>query len=96
MSDDRDDTGPHLDVLVEDEFSRFVADDLSPDVVVGAFKDRINVGIDSRDGTVDVYLGNLSPASARAFAALLEEAADAVESDSADDGRTWVLADTEE
>lgn len=94
MTHDRGDGGPHLDVLLEDEFSQFVADGLVPDVVVGAYKDRINLGIDSRDGSVDIYLGNLSADEARALAALLEGAADAVESGPLGaEGQTWVLGD---
>lgn len=90
MSDD----GPHLDILVEDEFSRFVADGLEPDVVVGAFTDTITLGIDSRDGTVDIFLGNLSPTDARTLASMLSEAADVVEETGVDgSSRTWVLGD---
>lgn len=84
----------HLDVLVEDQFSKFVADGLHPDLVVGAYKDRITLGIDSRDGSVDVYLGNLSAAHARDLATALTSAADAVEeSTGAEGGRTWTIGD---
>jgi len=90
MSDD----GPHLDILVEDEFSRFVADGLDPEVVVGAFTDSITLGIDSRDGTVDIFLGNLSPVAARTLAAMLSDAADRVEdTELAGESRTWLLSE---
>ncbi|MFB6093808.1 MAG: hypothetical protein ABEJ77_02575 [Halanaeroarchaeum sp.] len=85
----------HLDVLVEDEFSRFVADGLDPELVVGAYNDRINLGIDSRDGSVDVYLGDLDPECARDLAAALEAAADAIES-GATQSQTWSVGETRE
>jgi hypothetical protein len=86
----------HLDVLVEDQFSKFVADDLDPDLVVGAFKDRINLGIDSRDGTVDVYVGNLSPEDARSLADALLSAATAVETSTVDEGgQSWTVDEPE-
>ncbi|WP_050047777.1 hypothetical protein [Halanaeroarchaeum sulfurireducens] len=85
-------SGMHLDVLVEDQFSKFVADGLDPDIVVGAFKRRINLGIDSRDGSVDIYLGNLSADDARRLATALTAAADAIDDESVDEGgQTWVV-----
>lgn len=95
MTEDHGARGMHLDVLVEDQFSKFVADGLQPDLVVGAFKDRINLGIDSRDGTVDVYVGNLSPDDARALADALVTAATAVESSTVDEGgQSWTIDET--
>ena len=95
MSEDHGPRGMHLDVLVEDQFSKFVADGLKPDLVVGAFKDRINLGIDSRDGTVDVYVGNLSPEDARALADALVTAATAVETSTVDEGgQSWTIDET--
>lgn len=80
----------HLDVLFEDEFSRFVADGLSPAVVVNAYRDRINLGIRSADETVDVFLGGLSAEDARTMGETLLEAAEAVEHGQCDEsGRTW-------
>lgn len=67
--------GPHLDVLFQDEFSQFVADGLSPDVVVHASENRIAVGLRSADETVDVFLGDISPEAARSLADSLEKAA---------------------
>ncbi|MFB6081593.1 MAG: hypothetical protein ABEJ67_02110 [Halanaeroarchaeum sp.] len=97
MSHDGDDDHSHLDVLVEDRFSRFVADGLTPDIVVGGFKTHVTLGIDSRDGSVDVYLGNLSADDARALADALSAAADAIESGALDDhGRTWEVEVAEE
>jgi hypothetical protein len=96
MSDGHGERGMHLDVLVEDQFSKFVADDLDPDLVVGAFKDRINLGIDSRDGTVDVYVGNLSPEDARSLADALLSAATAVETSTVDEGgQSWTVDEPE-
>ncbi|MFW6003079.1 MAG: hypothetical protein ACOCPT_01500 [Halanaeroarchaeum sp.] len=97
MSDEHTDEGMHLDVLLEDQYSKFVADGLEPDIVVGAFKDRINLGIDARDGSVDVFLGNLSSDTARALAAALTAAADAVESSSvAKGGQSWTISSERE
>lgn len=92
MSEESTEDTMHLDVLLEDEFSKFVADGLRPDIVVGAYRDRINLGIDARDGSVDVYLGNLGVDDARALARVLLEAAEAVESSSVDErGRSWTV-----
>ena len=79
---------PHLDVLFEDEFSRFVADGLTPEVVVNASRNHINLGIRSADESVDVFVGGLSPEEARALATQLEAAADSLASGS-DDQTTW-------
>lgn len=96
MNDDHT-GGMHLDVLLEDEFSEFVVDDLDPDIVVGAFKESIRVGIDSRDGSVDVYLGDLTVGDARDFAAALTRAADAVESGAVmEQGKSWIVTSDEE
>ncbi|MFB6133279.1 MAG: hypothetical protein ABEJ44_07770 [Halanaeroarchaeum sp.] len=85
--------GMHLDVLVEDEFSEVVVDDRDPDVVVGAFIDAVRVGIDARDGSVDVYLGDLTVGDARAFASALTNAADAVEEGAvAEQGKSWTVS----
>lgn len=93
MSGEHTSTGMHLDVLLEDQFSKFVADGLEPDIVVGAFKDRINLGIDSRDGSVDVFLGNLSAEEARTLADALSAAADVVESGTvAEGGQSWTIS----
>ena len=87
---------PHLDVLFEDEFSRFVADGLDPGVVVNAYRDRINLGIRSADESVDVFVGGLSPAAARSIASALNEAADSVERGERDEsGETWTALDAE-
>ena len=97
MSEDHDEDRMHLDVLLEDQFSKFVADGLHSDLLVGAFKDRINLGIDSRDGSVDIYLGNLSAEDARALATALDAAATAVEQGTVEDsGETWLVGDGED
>lgn len=70
---------PHLDVLFEDEFSRFVADGLRPEVVVNVSPDRINLGIRSADGSVDVFLGGLSVSEATSLKNAIEAGIDAVE-----------------
>ena len=89
-------TAPHLDVLFEDEFSRFVADGLDPEVVVNAYRDRINLGLRSADGAVDVFLGNLSPAQAASIGEALQSAAEAVEQGTCDEaGRTWSVIESE-
>ncbi|WP_259519034.1 hypothetical protein [Halanaeroarchaeum sp. HSR-CO] len=93
MSDEHSGAGMHLDVLLEDQYSKFVADGLEPDIVVGAFKDKINLGIDARDGSVDVFLGNLSTEDARDLAAALTAAADAVESSTVEGGgQSWTIS----
>ncbi|AOW81122.1 hypothetical protein HTSR_1960 [Halodesulfurarchaeum formicicum] len=87
---------PHLDVLFEDEFSRFVADRLTPSIVVNAYRDRINLGIRSADESVDVFVGGLSPSDARSIAAALTEAADAVERGAQDEtGATWTALEAD-
>ncbi len=84
----------HLDVLFEDEFSRFVADGLEPAVVVNAYRDRINLGIRSADETVDVFLGGLAAEDARKMGEAMLEAAEAVEHGRCDDsGQTWGVID---
>jgi hypothetical protein len=80
--------GPHLDVLVDEEFSRFVADGLAPEIVVNASSERINLGVRSADGAVDAFVGDLSAAEARAIAEALERAAEVRDADR-DDGGTW-------
>lgn len=88
---------PHLDVLVEDQFSRFVADGLEPSVVVNAYRDRINLGLRSADETVDVFLGGLSAAEARSLGTALVDAAEAVDHGRCDDaGQTWSVIDVED
>lgn len=79
---------PHLDVLFEDEFSRFVADGLAPEVVVNASRNHINLGIRSADESVDVFVGGLSAAEARALATQLEAAADSLANESGEK-TTW-------
>ena len=87
---------PHLDVLFEDEFSRFVADGLDPSVVVNAYRERINLGVRSADETVDVFLGGLAPEEAREIGTALLEAAEAVEhGDCSESGRVWSLLEEE-
>lgn len=87
---------PHLDVLFEDEFSRFVADGLDPAVVVNAHRDRINLGIRSDDESVDVFVGGLSPTEARSIAASLSEAADSVEKGEREEtGETWTALEAD-
>ena len=83
---------PHLDVLFEDQFSRFVADGLDPSLVVNAYRQRINLGLRSGDETVDVFLGGLSAEEARELGETLLEVAEAVEhGDCEDSGRTWTV-----
>ena len=85
---------PHLDVLFEDQFSRFVADGLEPSVVVNAYRDRINLGLRSADETVDVFLGGLSPDEARELGTALVEAGEAVEHGRCDEsGQTWAVVE---
>ena len=72
---------PHLDVLFEDEFSRFVADGLSPTVVVNAAPGHINLGLQSADGSVDVFLSGLSVSDARSLKDAIDQAIDSVEGD---------------
>ncbi len=79
---------PHLDVLFEDEFSRFVADGLAPEVVVNASRNHINLGIRSADESVDVFVGGLSAGEARALATQLEAAAESLASESGEK-TTW-------
>lgn len=88
---------PHLDVLFEDQFSRFVADGLDPSVVVNAYRDRINLGLRSADETVDVFLGGLSAEEARTLGTALLDSADAVEHGRCDDsGQTWSVFEVAE
>ena len=88
---------PHLDVLFEDQFSRFVADGLEPSVVVNAYRDRINLGLRSADETVDVFLGGLSVDEARSLGTALLESAEAVEYGRCDDsGQTWSVLEVAE
>ncbi|MFB6086413.1 MAG: hypothetical protein ABEJ84_06355 [Halodesulfurarchaeum sp.] len=70
---------PQLDVLFEDEFSRFVADGLRPEVVMNVSPDRINLGIRSADGSADVFLGGLSVSEARSLKATIETVIETVE-----------------
>ena len=86
---------PHLDVLFEDEFSRFVADGLAPEVVVNASRNHINLGIRSTDESVDVFVGGLSPDEARALATQLEAAADTLASGSGEQ-TTWTPIECED
>ena len=79
---------PHLDVLFEDEFSRFVADGLKPEIVVNASADRINLGVRSQEGTVDVFVGDLSASEAESLADTLKRAASDRSGDGVDGG-TW-------
>ena len=83
---------PHLDVLFEDQFSRFVADGLEPEVVVNAYRDRINLGVRSADETVDVFLGGLSAEQARSLGTALVAAAESVEQGTCQEsGQTWAV-----
>ena len=82
---------PHLDVLFEDEFSRFVADGLSPTVVVNAAPGRINLGLRSADESVDVFLGGLSVAEARSLRDAIDDAIETVEGEGP--AATWTAVE---
>lgn len=93
MNEDHEDEHMHLDVLVEDRFSEFVADGLEPTVVVGASAGRVNLGIESDDGAVSIYLGGLSPDAARALGTVLREGAELSGDTATNERQTWVLED---
>jgi hypothetical protein len=80
---------PHLDVLFEDEFSRFVADGLSPTLVVNVSPERINLGLRAADGSVDVFLGGLSVSEAQSLRDSIDEAIDVIENEG---GSTTITA----